>query len=76
MVFGILLAMLILSGVISIGAVEPVLGIFLFFVALSLIHMTLCVVPGYVKIRTACSPTRAISRAPQAAGTAIVGSEG
>jgi hypothetical protein len=74
MVITILAAMLILSGTICIGAVQPVLGRFLLFAVLALIHLTVCLVSGYVRMRAACSTTRtlSLSRADQLTGTAVV----
>jgi hypothetical protein len=74
MVIGILAAMLILSGTISIGAVQPVLESFLLLVGMSLLLLTVCMVPGYVRVRATCS-TRTPSRARQPTGTAVVRSE-
>jgi hypothetical protein len=75
MVIGILAAMLILSGTISIGAVQPVLDSFLLLVGMSLLLLTVCMVPGYVRVRATCSTTRTPSRARQPTGTAVVRSE-
>jgi hypothetical protein len=72
MVIGILATMLILSGTICIGAVQPVLGRFLLFAVLALIYLTVCLVSGYVRMRAACSTTRTLSRADQLTGTAVV----
>lgn len=72
MVIGILAAMLILSGTISIGAVQPVLDSFLLFVVMSLLLFTVCMVPGYVRVRATCSTTPTPSRVRQATGAAIV----
>jgi hypothetical protein len=74
MVIGILAAMLILSGTISIGAVQPVLESFLLLVGMSLLLLTVCMVPGYVRVRATCS-IRTPSRARQPTGTAVVRSE-
>ena len=67
--------MLILSGTISIGAVQPVLDSFLLLIGISLFLLTACMVPGYVKVRATCSTTRMPSRARQPTETAVVRSE-
>jgi hypothetical protein len=72
MVIGMLAAMLILSGALSIGAVQPVLGYFLLLAVLFLVHLTACMVPGYVRMRAACSTTRTTSRAHQPTGTPVL----
>jgi uncharacterized membrane protein len=65
MVIGILAAMLVLGGSILSGSVQSALGVFLVFAAVSLFYMTACMVPGYIRTRTACSTVRASSRTRQ-----------
>jgi hypothetical protein len=55
--------------------VQPVLDSFLLLVGMSLLLLTVCMVPGYVRVRATCSTTRTPSRARQPTGTAVVRSE-
>jgi hypothetical protein len=75
MVIGSLAAMLILSGVLSIGAVQPVLHSFLLFVVVSLVHLTVCVAPGYFRVGARRSSARPMSRVRQTRGAPVARSE-
>ena len=76
MVIGVLAAILVLSGAISIGAVQPVLHSFLWFGALFLVYLMACMAPGYMKTRSAGATSRAMpQRRQSAAGTAILPSK-
>jgi hypothetical protein len=65
-----LAAMLIGSGIISIGAVQPVLVAFGLFVALYLVYTVGCMLPGYVRTRTASA--MAASRVPSPPAATIM----
>jgi hypothetical protein len=75
MVIGMLAAILVLSGAISIGAVQPVLHSFLWFGALFLVYLLACVAPGYMKTRSAGTPARATPPTRRPAGAAILPSK-
>jgi hypothetical protein len=74
MVIVMLAAMLILSGAISIGTVQPVLAAFVLFAALYVVYLTGCILPGYARTRAASAIGGAPSRVPPtSARPAILG---
>ena len=75
MVIGVLAAILVLSGAISIGAVQPVLHSFLWFGALFLVYLLACMAPGYMKTRSAGEPPRATPQTRRSARAAILPSK-
>ena len=75
MVIGVLAAILVLSGAISIGAVQPVLHSFLWFGALFLVYLLACMAPGYVKSRSAGATRGLAPQTRRPAGTAILQSK-
>jgi hypothetical protein len=75
MVIGILAAILVLSGAISIGAVQPVLHSFLWFGALFLVYLLACMAPGYMKSRSAGAARRAAPLTRRSAGSAVLPSK-
>ena len=75
MVIGVLAAILVLSGTISIGAVQPVLHSFLWFGALFLAYLLACMAPGYMKTRSAGATARATPQTRRSAGAAILPSK-